>query len=103
MPQCSLNVSTFWFRLSADGRLYTAVGLTGPPPPEVLRSLAPPEEDDEEEEEEETLEENEATESVRSRTKEPTSPTSPKIVEELASLRWEVQQGQRTSFVASRK
>lgn len=65
-----------------------AVNLTGPPPPEVLRCLAPPSEDDVSQEDGKTA--------SSERQKEPISPLSPKVVEELASLRWELQERQRT-------
>lgn len=65
-----------------------AVNLTGPPPPEVLRCLAPPSEDDISQEDGKTA--------SSERQKEPISPLSPKVVEELASLRWELQERQRT-------
>lgn len=75
-----------------------AVHLTGPPPPEVLRSLAPPEEDgsDDDVTDRKTSEPSEGRGSVRREQREPISPTSPKVVEELASLRWELQDRQRT-------
>ncbi|CAJ1398136.1 unnamed protein product [Effrenium voratum] len=61
-----------------------AVNLTGPPPPQVLRSLAPPEDGSE-------------VDRSPDRSKElPTSPVSPKVVEELATLRWENEEKKRT-------
>ena len=66
-----------------------AVNLTGPPPPEVLRSLAPPSEDD-------ISQDEDGKTCSTDRLKEPISPASPKVVEEIASLRWELQERQRT-------
>eukprot|EP00435_Cladocopium_sp_Y103_P054673 s391_g17.t2 len=70
-------------------RLIKAVNLKGPPPPEVLRCLAPPSEDD-------VSQEEDGKTASSERQKEVISPVSPKVVEELASLRWELQERQRT-------